>query len=56
MERIIELRFKILNVPRKNINNVREPTLKEKLVRQKSSRERGLIEEIRSAIRKPRPK
>jgi len=53
---VIEFRFKILRVPRKNINKVTDPTLREKLVRQNSSGERWIKENIRSDMRKPRPK
>jgi len=40
IEITIMFRFRILRVPSKNISNVKSPTLKAKLVRKKSSRER----------------
>jgi hypothetical protein len=56
IERTMVFRFKIPRVPSKNISSVRSPTLKEKLVRQNSSGERRLKEDIRSDIRRPGPR
>ena len=55
-EMMIAFRFKILKVLRKNISNVKNPTLREKVVRQNSTMERQVKESIRSEMGRPRPK
>ena len=52
-EVMIEFRFRILRVPRRNISSVKNPTLKEKLVRQNSSRDKRLKKDMRIDIKRP---